>query len=219
MSDTHPVPSEVILGQLRWRYATKKFDPTRKISSADWRTLENALVLSPSSYGLQPYRFFVIDDPAIREKLSVAARRQRQPLDASHYVVFAARLTITEDDVARFIERAAEVRGVTLESLQQYRDIIVGDLVKGPRGAWANHWAARQAYIALGNFLNTAAMLGIDACPMEGFVPSQFDEILDLNPKGYGAVVAAAAGYRSPEDSYASQAKVRFPHSELIQYI
>lgn len=219
MTQPTSVPSETLLAQLQWRYATKKFDPARKISAADWQTLERALVLSPSSYGLQPYRFYVIDDPAVREKLSVAARGQRQPLDASHYVVFARRLIVTEAEVVDFINRVSEVRGISPDSLAQYRNIIIGDIVHGPRGAIIQEWTARQTYLALGIFLNIAAQLGIDACPMEGFVPAQFDEILGLKAQGYGAVASAAVGYRSPEDQYAHYAKFRYPQEHLIHHV
>jgi nitroreductase len=219
MSPDQTVPPEILLDQLQWRYATKKFDPTKKISASDWQTLERALVLSPSSYGLQPYRFFVIDDPAVRQKLSAASWGQRQPIDASRFVVFARKLTITEEDVARYVDLISEVRGVAPETLAKYRDAIVGDVVKGPRASWSGEWAARQAYIALGNFLSAAAMLGIDACPMEGFAPLQYDEILGLTAKGYGAVVVAAAGYRAADCYNAKLPKVRFPQEELIQHI
>jgi nitroreductase len=217
--NTKSVSTETLLQQLQWRYATKTFDPAKKISGADWSTLEQALILSASSYGMQPYRFLVITDPAIREKLLPAAWGQRQVVDASHFIVFARRNTTTAADVDEFIRVTASIRGMTAESLGGFRDVIVGDVVSGPRSQMAAEWAARQAYIALGNLLTSAALLGIDVCPMEGFVPAQFDEILGLPAQGLGSVVAAAVGYRAADDKYATLPKVRFPASELIQQI
>jgi nitroreductase len=131
-------------------------------------------------------------------------------------VVFAARATNTEADVDRYLALIAEVRGGQVEALAGFRKLLVGDVVYGERGQIALEWATRQAYIALGNFMTAAAMLGIDTCPMEGFVPAKYDELLGLPAQGFHAVVACAAGYRSANDKYASIAKVRFPASELI---
>jgi nitroreductase len=217
--NTRPVSTDTLLQQLQWRYATKVFDPRRKISEADWSVLEQALILSASSYGMQPYRFLVISDPAVREKLLPAAWGQRQVVDASHFIVFARRNTTTAPDVDEFIRLTASTRGMTPESLSAFRDVIVGDVVSGPRSQMAAEWTARQAYIALGNLLTSAALLEIDVCPMEGFVPAQFDEILGLPAQGLGSVVAAAVGYRAVEDKYATLPKVRFPATQLIQRI
>jgi nitroreductase len=209
-----PVNNETIVRQLNWRYATKKFDPSRKIQTPDWKTLEQALILSPSSGGLQPWKFFVVTDAAVRTKLRAAAWNQAQVTDASHLVVFAARVGFDAADVQRHIERTADVRGVTLESLEGYKNMMLG-VVNRP-AAQVDAWAARQPYIALGNFLSAAAMLGIDACPMEGFDPAQFNEILGLDKKGYTAVVIATAGYRADDDGYAKLAKVRYSSEDVI---
>lgn len=203
---------------LKWRYAVKAFDPSRKISPDTWAALERAVVLSPSSYGLQPYRLLVIDDPALRLQLLPHAWNQRQVVDASHFVVFTAQTTVTEGHVDRLISRIAEVRGVTTESLAGYREVMIGDLVDGPRRAIARHWATRQTYLALGNLLTVAALLEVDACPMEGFVPDEFDAVLGLQDTGYASVVCCALGYRAVADPYARLAKVRFPGSALIQH-
>lgn len=216
---TQPVSSSTLLAQLHWRYATKAFDPARKISSADWAALEEALILTPSSFGMQPYRFLILTDPAVREKLVPVSWNQRQPADCSHYVVFAVRKENTEAHVDHYLERIAEVRGGTKEALGGFRKMLVGDVVDGPRGKAAQEWAARQAYIALGNFMTAAALLGIDTCPMEGFEPAMYDEILGLPERGLTAAVACAAGYRAAGDKYASLPKVRFPASELIERI
>lgn len=210
----NPVDSQSLVRQLQWRYATKKFDPNRRISPTDWQSLEEALVLSPSSFGLQPWRFFVVDNPAVRQQIRAAAWNQAQVTDASHLVVFAARRSLSPADVDRLISRIVEVRNVAAESLAGYRDMMRSSISR-PDDA-LTHWNARQVYLALGNFLTAAAMLGIDTCPLEGFEPPKVDEILDLPAKGFTAVVLATAGYRAADDRYAQLAKVRYPKEEII---
>ena len=211
-----PISTDTLIARLNWRYATKSFNPGKKIAAADWSSLEDALVLSPSSYGMQPYRFLVITDPALRETLVPASWNQRQPAECSHYVVFAVRTANSVSDVDEYMARIAEVRGGTADALGGFKKMLVADVVDGDRGKAAAEWAARQAYIALGNFMTAAALLGIDTCPMEGFIPARYDEILGLREKGLTAAVACAAGYRSDDDKYASLPKVRFPANKLI---
>ncbi|HZT23785.1 MAG TPA: NAD(P)H-dependent oxidoreductase [Verrucomicrobiae bacterium] len=213
------VTTEQLLGALKWRYATKAFDPAKKISTEIWQTLEKALLLSPSSYGLQPYRFLVITDSATRAELLPHSRNQKQVVDCSHFVVFAARTEISEADVDRFLRRVSEVRRIAPESLAGYRRMILEDIVHGPRARMAHEWAARQAYIALGSLMTCAAILRVDACPMEGLNPSEYDRLLHLHGSGYATVVACALGYRSPDDPYARQDKVRRDAAELVKEI
>jgi nitroreductase len=210
--------TNTLLVRLKWRYATKKFDAAKKIHPSLWSALEEALVLTPSSYGLQPYRFVVIADPELRRKLRAVSWDQPQVTDASHFVVFARKLAMTDADVERFVGLIAETRGSARGSLQGYYDMMVGDLVKGPRSAWIEEWTARQTYIALGNLLTSAALLGVDACPMEGLDPAKYDEILGLTAKGYGTTNVCALGYRADDDKYAQAKKVRFPNNELIEH-
>ncbi|MGD1018161.1 MAG: NAD(P)H-dependent oxidoreductase [Verrucomicrobiia bacterium] len=208
-----------LLAQLRWRYATKQFDPQRKISAEDWAALEEALVLTPSSFGLQPWKFIVITDPAVKEKLVPVSWGQRQPADCSHLVVFAIQKNLGEAEIDAYLKRIAEVRKVSIESLGSYREITVGSIVKGMDNAERNGWAERQVYIAVGNFLTSAAVLGIDTCPMEGIEPDKYNEILGLDKLGLSVIVAAAAGYRAAGDKYAMAAKVRFPKEQVIVHI
>jgi nitroreductase len=210
------VTSEQILRQLHWRYATKQFDPQRKINPSDWSALEEALVLTPSSFGLQPWKFVVVTTPALREKLVPASWGQRQVADASHLVVFALKKTFSEADVTAYLQRIAEVRGLPVEELAAYRDKMLGSLFKGRDAAARAIWSAHQIYIALGNFLTCAALLGIDTCPMEGIEPAKYDEILGLDALGLGTVVAATAGFRATTDKYAALKKVRFVKSGVI---
>jgi nitroreductase len=213
---TKPVSNEILLQQLRWRYATKTFDATKKISDADWTTLEHSLILTPTSYGFQPYRFVVVTDPATREKLLPLSWGQRQVVDASHYVVFAAKTSVSEADVDYYLAHVAKVRGLPIERLAGFKKGLMGDIVQGPRSQFQHEWATRQAYIALGNFMTSAAVLGIDVCPMEGIQSGPYDEALGLTAKGYSAVVAAAAGYRSENDRMAGMPKVRYDADELF---
>jgi nitroreductase len=209
--------TDQLLAALRWRYATKKFDPAKKIDASTWAVLEETLILTPTSYGMQPVKFLVLNDPALRAQLVPVSWGQTQPADCSHFVVMAARAQNTEADVTHYIARMAEVRGMAAEALDGFKNVLLGDVVHGPRGNVALEWATRQAYIALGNFMTSAALLGVDTCPMEGFEPAKYDEILGLPAQGFRAVVACPAGYRAADDKYAALPKVRFPANELIE--
>jgi nitroreductase len=208
-----------LLKALEWRYATKVFDATKKIPTDVWAALEQSLVLTPTSYGLQPYKFLVINNPATRTELLPHSWNQRQAVDASHFVVFTARTEMKEADVTKLIARISQVRGLPAESLNFYRDMMLGDVVNGPRGKVAHEWAARQTYIALGNLMTCAAVLGVDACPMEGLVPAEYDRVLGLKGSGYATVVACALGYRAASDKYASLAKVRYEPRDVVQHV
>jgi nitroreductase len=211
------VPANVLTQQLKWRYATKKFDAAKCIDPETWTALEEALVLSPSSYGLQPWKFLVITDPAIKAKLRPVSWNQSQVEDCSHHVVFLVKKDLGMPEIEHFVDRIAEVRGVARESLEMYRGFMVGDLAEGPRSRMINEWAARQVYIALGNFMTAAAMVGVDTCPMEGIDPAKYDEILGLEGSGWATLCACPAGYRAADDKYASLAKVRFKAEDLIE--
>jgi len=219
MNNNHTITSEQLLDRLNWRYATKQFDPIRKINAQDWATLEDALQLTPSSGGLQPWKFIVVTDPSVRAKLLPASYGQPQITNASHLVVFAAKKKFSEADVDAFISHAAATRGVSVESLAAFRDILVGGIVKSMDEPARDAWARNQAYIALGNLLTSAALLGIDACPMEGFDRARYDEILGLDAQGYASAVIATVGYRAPTDQLANAPKVRFPKEQILSHI
>jgi nitroreductase len=208
-----------LVAALHWRYATKVFDPAKIIEPSIWQALEEALVLTPSSYGMQPWKFIVITDPAMKEKLRPHSWNQAQVTECSHYVVFASVRKFTEADIERFMVRTAEVRGTTVEALAGFAKMVAKDVVHGPRGAISNEWAARQAYIALGNFMTAAALLQVDTCPMEGFSPAEYDKILGLEARNLTAAVCCAAGYRNPTDKYAALPKVRFTTGEVVERI
>ena len=212
-----PVTPESVVAQLRWRYATKKFDPARTIPPPTWAALEQALVLTPSSYGLQPWKFFVVTDPAVKSRLPAHSWGQRQPQDCSHMVVLAIKANVGEPDIDRYVARVSEVRGQPLEALARFKQTMVGSLTDPPFDI--NEWAARQVYIALGQFMACAAVLGVDTCPMEGIDPGKYDEVLGIAGQGYRTVVACPAGYRAADDKYAQTPKVRFKTEDVIQVI
>lgn len=209
-----PVSNETVLQQFQWRYATKKFDPDRPIAEADWLTLEQSLVLTPSSYGLQPWRFLVITNPEVKAQLKPLSWGQSQVVDGSHVVVFATRRNLSTEDIDRYVARTAEVRGLSVESLAGFRKMMIGSLHGGKIDL--NHWAALQVYIALGQFMATAAMMGIDTCPMEGIQPGKYDDLLGLTEVGYGTEVVCVAGHRHPDDKYAQLPKVRYRPEEVV---
>ena len=203
--------------RLAWRYATKRFNPEKKISSADWKTLEQALLLAPSSFGLQPWHFVSVSDAKLRESLREASWKQPQVTDASHLVVLAARTSVDAAYISDFIKRAAPTRNIPESSLDPYRGMIDGFLsaMANKPGA-VESWATHQLYLALGMLLTTAAMLGIDACPLEGIDPAFYNEALGLPAKGFSTKVAVALGYRAEDDALASLEKVRLPAESVF---
>jgi nitroreductase len=208
-----------LLKALEWRYATKVFDATKIIPADMWAALEKTLVLTPTSYGLQPYQFLIVQDAAKRAALLPHSWGQKQVVDCSHFVVFTARTEMKEADVDKLIKRTGELRKLPADALNAYRGMMLDDVVNGPRGKTAHEWAARQAYIALGNLMTAAAVLGVDACPMEGLAPAEYDQILKLEGSGYKTVVACALGYRAAGDKYARLAKVRYQTADLVRVI
>jgi len=173
--------------------------------------------MSPSSYGLQPWKFLVIRDPTLRTQLRPHSWNQAQITACSHLVVFLARLTIEATDLDRLIDATSAIRGVPRDQLEFYRELMQKDLIDGPRSQHVQRWATNQVYIALGTFMTAAALLGVDTCPIEGFSPADYDRILDLEGSPYGSCVVCAAGYRG-DDKYAGLAKVRYAASEVIEY-
>ncbi len=208
---------ELILQKLSWRYATKGFDPSRKISPEDWAVLEKAMILAPSSYGLQPWQFIVVTDQAVKDRLPAAAWGQTQPKDCSHFVVIAARRATEPGYVQKLIEATADKREVPASTLDGYKQSILGKTTGMKDGHW--EWNSRQCYIALGFLLESAALMGIDACPMEGILRDKMDEALGLVSSEYSSTVACSLGYRAIDDKYAEASKVRYPAIELVRHI
>lgn len=211
---TATISQTELMERLNWRYAVKKYDPTRSVSEEDWQVLEDSVILAPTSFGLQPFKLIVVTDPAVRERLREAAYGQPQITDSSHLAVFAYKRVLDQKDVAAYVDRIAEVRGVERHSLNELENVINGSAKRAIDGGYIEAWNSRQAYIALGFLLETAAMLGIDATPMEGFDAARFNEILGLD--GHSAVVVAAVGYRDENDWLAPLPKVRARRDDLV---
>ncbi len=210
---------DLVMSAHNWRYATKKFDPSRKIDETTWKAIESSLILTPSSYGLQPWKFVIVQNPSLRQELLGHSWKQNQVVDCSHLVVFLAKEKMDEDHIDSYIQSIVNLRGVNAESLEGYKKMMVGDLVKGGRSKVIEEWATNQVYIALGNLMTTCALLSVDACPMEGIVPSKYDEVLKLSGSGFKTKVVCPIGYRSSDDTYQNLKKVRFDQSRLVQYL
>lgn len=206
-----------LIDSLKWRYATKIFDSNKKISPDDWSALEESLVLTPSSFGLQPWKFIIVENPDLKEALLPHSWHQSQVVNCDKVVVFAAKKALAENDVDLFTTSIASTRGVTTSDLKEYRDLMAG-FVSRMSNDELTVWAKNQVYIALGQFMTSAAVLGIDACPMEGIVPTEYDKLLGLEDSGYTTTLACPVGYRSTDDKYAELAKVRYPIQDIVSH-
>lgn len=214
MSATSPAD---LLARLQWRYATKQFDPARTIDAAIWRALEDALVLAPSSFGLQPWKFVIVEDKALRQQLRAASWNQSQITDADKLVVFLGLRTVTVADVDRYLARQSEVRGTPLTALEGYRKVLVQFVANGWAAKDLAGWNARQVYLALGQFMTAAAMVGVDTCPMEGIDMAAYDRLLGLDGTPFTTLCACTAGHRLATDKYAGAAKVRYPKEQVLE--
>lgn len=206
-----------LLAALRFRYATKHFDPAKKVDPAAFEALLHGLVLTPSSFGLQPWKFLVVRDQEIREKLRTASWNQPQLTDAAELVVFTARTGLDPEDIDRWLDCLATTQGQSPEALAPVRGMMegfIGRLSEEDRHAWN----VRQCYIALGQFMGAAAAMGIDTCPLEGIDPAAYDVILDLGTSGYATCVACAVGHRSESDHTAARPKARFSFEQVVEF-
>jgi nitroreductase len=207
-----------IIEALKWRYATKQFDPEKKLTAEQVHTLTEALRLAPSSFGLQPWHFVVVENEAVRQKLRAAGYDQAQITEASHFMVVAAEKNVDAALVDKYMESVAKTKNIPVENLSGFRDMLNGAIgAKGESGA--REWAARQAYIAVGVVVAAAALENIDAAPMEGFDPAQFDAILGLDKRGLTACVMIAFGFRKDTDPAAQAPKVRYSEEEVVTVI
>lgn len=200
---------------LNWRYAVKTFDSEKKLSKEQLDTLLESLRLTASSFGLQPWKFIVVENKELREKLKEHAWNQSQVVDASHLIVLCNKTTIDETYVTKYIEKTAKERNISTDNLQGFKDMMLGTIKNRSQDEIAA-WNKNQVYIALGNLLTVCAIENIDACPMEGFDATKFNEILDLKKEGLNAAVLCPVGFRSEEDDSAKRAKVRFDTDDII---
>ena len=206
--------SEVLTNQ-NWRYATKKFDASKKISTDDLNTLKEAIRISPSSYGLQPYKVIIVENPELRAKLQPAAWGQSQIVDASHLIIFANITNFGNAEIDSALANFTATRELPSDALNGYGDFIKSKISTLPVEV-RNVWTSKQTYLALGNLMNAAAELKIDVTPMEGFEPALVNEILGLDKLGLNASLIATAGYRHEEDATQHYKKVRKSNEELF---
>ncbi|NDI98986.1 NAD(P)H-dependent oxidoreductase [Flavobacterium sp. LaA7.5] len=200
---------------LKWRYATKKYDAEKKVSDDDLKTLKEAVRLSVSSMGLQPYKVLVITDPEVRQKLKPAAYNQNGITDASHIFVFANEVNVGKKHIDAYVDNIITTRGITKENIAPFissMENFVGTLNDTDK----KFWTAKQAYLAMSSLIIAAAVLKIDATPMEGFDKAEFNKILGLDEMGLNAAVVATVGYRHKEDAFQHMKKVRKPENELF---
>ena len=203
-----------VLEQLNWRYAVKKFDSSKRIDEVTWQALEESMILAPSSYGLQPWKFIVVTDEELKAQLPAASWNQQQPKDCSHMVVMAALESIDAAYVESYLQDVVDKRGLPAGAMDGYRKTLVARIEQ-----METHfdWNCRQVYIALGQLMMTAAMVAIDTCPMEGIDAAAYDKILGIAGTGFRSVVGCAVGYRHSEDLQATAKKVRFSPEHLVQ--
>lgn len=215
--ETESAPHPLIEA-MRWRYATQVFDPSRIVSAEDLEVLEEAMHLTPSGFGLTPYRIFRVEKVELRELILAACWNQRQVVDASHLYVFAAMKTLPADYVKSFVEQTATTRQQSLEVLEKFEAGLMKFATRYDE-AFLTNWATHQTFIALGSLLNAAAMLRVDACPMEGFNPKAVNEALGLTELGLTATLLCPVGYRAESDKYGKLAKVRFPRDRVVHHL
>jgi nitroreductase len=205
----------ITIENLKWRSAIKKFDPVKTVSDEDLEILIEAANLAPTSFGIQPFRLVVVKNKEVQKELLEISFGQQQVLDASAVLVFAIETSIGQEQIDNYFDRIAEVRSVELESLAGYKEMMLG-FVTNMNEANKSGWASKQAYIALGTLITAAAELKIDACPMEGFDPIQYQNKLGLKDKGLMPVVILPIGYRSDKDHSSKAEKVRKKRSDFV---
>ncbi|MFZ2874229.1 MAG: nitroreductase family protein [Phycisphaerales bacterium] len=213
MASPEPITPERLLSALQWRYATQRFDPSRPIPDAAWSAILESLRLAPSGFGLQPWRIVSVESPSLRRALSAASWDQPQVLEAPRLLVLCRRDRVESLDVERLIALARGQRAISDEEAAQWRAGLASFVESG---AATDQWAARQVYLALGVLAAAAAVLGVDACPLEGIDPPAYDRELGLAGTGYRTVVAVALGYRAAGDPAATAVKLRFPQAEVF---
>ncbi|WP_298553597.1 NAD(P)H-dependent oxidoreductase [uncultured Algibacter sp.] len=201
--------------QLKWRYATKKFDATKKLSKAKLNIVTEAFNLTATSFGLQTIKLIVIEDKQIRKPLVEASYNQKQVLNASHLLVICIQKNIADIDVTTYYNNIKHIRNTPETILKPYREDLIS-MMKDMSVLERQQWSTNQAYIALGNLMTVCAIEGIDSCPMEGFLPSKYDEILKLDKKKLKSVLLLPIGYRAEDDMFSDFKKVRKPIEEAV---
>lgn len=206
---------EKIKHALQWRYAVQEFDTTKKLEPELLRAILDAGRLAPSSDGFEPWTFIVVGNPEVRQKLREAGNNQPKITEASHLVVVTYK-TDTDATIADNVRRAAEAQGVSPEDLQGMRDYLAGGVTRRQNAGVLDAWLKSQTYIPLGMMIETAALLGVDGGPMEGFNPQKVEEILDLPSKHLKVATMLALGYRKVDPA---RPKVRQSFDEVVQFV
>lgn len=200
---------------LNWRYSTKKFDENKKLTNEQINKLTELTNLSASSYGLQPFKMVTVKDKQLKKSLVASSYGQTNIANSSHLIVFAVRTDLDENFINNYVKNISELRNIPQNSLEDFKNMLINSLLKKDKSD-LQQWASNQIYIALGTFLVACASEQIDACPIGGFIPEEYDEILELEKHNLKSVVVAAVGYRSDDDKYQHKEKVRSPLSEMI---
>lgn len=206
--------NDKIISAMNWRYAAQKLDPTRKVSDEDMNTILEAGRLAPSAFGVEPWHFILIENPELQKRLYDEASQQDKVKDAPHFLVVAKRTDARETLAKNRVARAAKAMGVAEADLQGLRDMIDGTIA-GKSDEQLASWVRAQAYIPLGAMIEAAALLGVDAGPMEGFNHDKFDEILGLTDKNLSSEYAIGFGYRLNDDA-AKRPKSRQSMDEVL---
>ncbi|WP_273274027.1 nitroreductase family protein [Maribacter polysiphoniae] len=203
------------IAHLKWRYAVKKFDSKRLLPNEKVEGLKHAFNLTATSYGLQPIKMVVLQNKEIQKKLVSYSYGQRQVGNASHVLVICIEKKIDTAFIKQYFNLVKEVRGTDEAILKPFEDTLVQDFAKKETEE-IKIWATNQAYLALGNLLSYCALEEIDSCPMEGFVPGDYDKILGLEKMGLTSVLVLPVGYRSKNDPFSKLEKVRKNIEESI---
>ena len=207
---------EEYLAKLNWRYAVQKFNPTKKLSAEQIEFLKEATRLSPSSFGLQPWKIYLVNNPEIRAQIRAAAWDQPKVTEASHLFAIASRVDMTEEYIDEYIAETANIQNVLVESLAGFRQMIIGS-ISGKTPTELENWSTRQSYLALGFLLSACAENNIDAGPMEGFDSEAVTNIVGADSDGYKVRALCAVGFRDPSDSAALRPKVRFSMEKILK--
>lgn len=212
-----PMTASQMQEVLHFRQAIKMFDSARSIPIDTWTVIEEALWLTPSSYNTQPWRFIVITDEELKDKLRAQAFKQPQVQDCSHLVVLCSLKEMNRSWIDRLMELTAKARGVSVDGLRGYGDLIAKDVL-GERKDQVNEISVRHCFLALGQLMATATALGVDSCPIEGFRHDKFDEILELQATPWKTSLICALGYRDQRQAATILPRVRFPKDEIIEH-
>lgn len=200
---------------LRWRYATKKFDSEKLLTAEKIEVLKRAFNLTATSYGLQPLKLLVVQNKELQQKLMEASYNQKQVGTASHVLVIGIEKEIGKSFIEKYFKYVKDIRNTPDDILNPFRDYLIGDFQKKPIEE-IRTWATHQAYLVLGTLLTVCAVEEIDSCPMEGFEPEKYDEILGLDKFNLQSVLALPVGYRAEDDFFADLKKVRRPLEETV---